>query len=88
MENENKNPTEMKPHKMILWTNRNCMVFDEDGKQLPKYQEAIDCFSVNKKLAKECCNLAKEFKLGQWRGWIHQISKEEMMSLLGLTKKP
>ena len=77
-----------KPKKKIktvcLFTNRNCMVFDEQGEQMVKYQRAISCYKVDKKLAMEVATSGAELFLSQWRAWMHPISSKEFQYLLGL----
>lgn len=72
---------------MVLFTNRQCLVFDENGEQIPQYQAAISYYSINKKLAKQACEEAVEFHIGAWREWEHEITKKHMMYLLGLIKR-
>ena len=69
---------------MWLFTNRNCLVFDEDGEQIVEYQKAISCYALNKKLALQATLEASEFHIGRWREWEHEIPRESMQYLLGL----
>ena len=76
-----------KAKQMWLFTNRNCLVFDEEGDQIPEYQRAITCYSLNKKLARQACDEAEEFHIGSWRVWEHTIDRRQMIYLLGLAKR-
>jgi hypothetical protein len=76
-----------KAKQMWLFTNRNCLVFDENGEQITEYQRAITCYTLNKKMAKQACEEASEFHIGQWREWEHPIDKKHMLYLLGLAKR-
>jgi hypothetical protein len=70
---------------MILFTNRNCMVFDGDGNQVIEYQRAINCYSVNPEKAQETIDYCEEYYIASWRdGWKHKITKKETEYLLGL----
>lgn len=69
---------------MVLFTNRQCLVFDENGDQIPEYQAAITCYSLDKEIAKKICKEATEFHIGSWREWEHEITRKHMMYLLGL----
>lgn len=72
------------PEQMWLFTNRNCLVFNAEGKQIPYYQRAIFCYGLDPEIAMECTLLAKQFFIAQWRAWAHEIDRKEMQSLLGL----
>lgn len=76
-----------KPHKMWLFTNRNCMIFDRDGNQIPEDQNAIDCYHLNKEAALRITLEAEEFRLAQWSKWEHAITRKEMQYLLGIRSK-
>ena len=76
-----------KAKQMWLFTNRNCLVFDENGEQIPEYQAAITCYSLDRDVAKKVCDEATEFHIGSWREWEHEIPKKHMMYLLGLVTR-
>lgn len=76
-----------KAKQMWLFTNRNCLVFDANGEQIPEYQASITCYTLNKKLAEQACNEAEEFHIGKWESWEHPISREEMKYILGVAKR-
>jgi hypothetical protein len=76
-----------KAKQMWLFTNRNCLVFDENGEQIPEYQVAITCYSLDRDVAKKVCDEATEFHICSWREWEHEITKKHMMYLLGLVTR-
>lgn len=50
---------------VILWTNGTTAVFDEKGKQMPRYQGAWH--NVKKKIMKDATkDLEVDFKIGKW----------------------
>jgi hypothetical protein len=71
-------------HKIWLFTNRNVLIFDEAGLQIPEAQSAISCYEVNPTEALRLTNEASEFYLTQWDYWAHAISRRDMQYLLGL----
>lgn len=73
-----------KAHTMVLFTNRNCMVFDADGHQITRYQKAISCYKVNPKLALQATQEAEVFRISCFRDWTHDIRRENMQYLLGI----
>lgn len=70
-----------------LFTNRNALIFDEKGEQIPEAQGAIDCYSIDPAVARQVCNEAREFHIAKWGGWSHEITRKEMLYLLGLVTK-
>jgi hypothetical protein len=76
-----------KAHDMWLFTNRNCLVFDEEGKQISEYQAAISCYTLDKNLAQKATEEAVEFHIGKFHKWEHEITKDEMQYLLGLKEE-
>jgi hypothetical protein len=72
---------------VYLFMNRNCLVFDENGEQVAKYQRAIGCYRLNKKLAKELAAKAETFYLSKWQTWCHEIDRRSFEYLLGLRTK-
>lgn len=76
-----------KAESMWLFTNRNCLVFDKDGNQIPEYQCAITCYSIDKALALQACNEASEFHVGSFHEWEHPIDRKHMIYLLGIATR-
>jgi len=73
-----------KAKEMHLFTNRNCLIFDDDGKQICEYQSKISCLHIDKKFARKIINESEMFYLSKFREWSHEISREEMEYLLGV----
>ena len=69
-------------YKVILFTNRNLLVFDKEGKQTD-YQDCVDCYNIDEKKLKILLNLPAEYYICRWGEWQHQISKREFEYLLG-----
>ena len=67
-----------------LFTNRNCMVFDKAGHQLPELQSAICSYRVDLDTALLVCGEANVFVVSRWGEWAHQVTRREMEYLLGL----
>ena len=67
---------------VILFTNRNLIVFDEEGKQ-HDLQNAVDCYEINQALLDELISQPATFHLAKWREWKHEISRKEFEYLLG-----
>jgi hypothetical protein len=74
----------MKPVSVYLFTNRNCLVFDKGGKQIAKYQRAITCYRVDKKIARELAEKTTEFYISKFGEWVKPISRLSFEYLLGL----
>ena len=72
---------------VILYTNRNLMVFNTRDLQIPFYQKAVSSYRVNKKIAQEIADNAKHFYIAKWTEWIKPITKQEFEYLLGLRTK-
>jgi hypothetical protein len=77
-------PPHPQPYEMHLFTNRNCLIFDKKGEQIPEYQRAISCSSLDKELALKVTNESQKFFIAKWREWEHEIHCEEMQWLLGV----
>lgn len=69
---------------VILLTNRNLLVFNPKGLQIPYYQRAVNCYRINKKAAQEIADKAKKFFIERHRQWMRSISKKEFEYMLGL----
>lgn len=74
----------MKPKTMILYTNRNVSVLDENNEQCIKFQKKMYCYKMHKHTARECCELSEKFFIAKFGKWEHEITREEMMYLLGV----
>lgn len=73
-----------KPVTVILFTNRNCLVFNEAGQQIAEAQAAISCYHVDKRKAREVAQKGGKFYLACWGDWHHEISRRSFEYLLGL----
>jgi hypothetical protein len=69
---------------VILFTNRNVMVFNDEYIQIPFYQNAISCYKVDKTIAQEIADKSKKFYISSWTEWSKEITKKEFEYLLGL----
>ncbi|MCI0527026.1 MAG: hypothetical protein L0Y56_06205 [Nitrospira sp.] len=67
---------------VILFTNRNLIVFDGDGKQ-HDLQNAVDCYEIDQELLEELLQQPARFFLSKWAKWKHEITKREFEYLLG-----
>jgi len=70
-----------------LYTNRNCMVFDQVGTQVPDAQYAVDCYRILPVVAQYVLDATETFYIAKWGDWSHEISQIEMEYLLGLRTK-
>jgi hypothetical protein len=75
------------PHSVWLFTNRNIMVFDAHGSQIPDAQGAVSCYHIDAKAAARVLDQAQELYIAKWRQWAHAITRKEMQYLLGLRTK-
>jgi hypothetical protein len=75
-----------KAFEMWLFTNRNCMIFNEKGEQIPEYQIAVSCYNLEPVLAFQATEEATKFYISKFKEWSHEIRKEEMQYLLGVHK--
>lgn len=73
-----------------LFTNRNVMVFDEDGEQIVDVQKVLGCNSLeywHDKQTESSLEKVIEAKpmiyISQWGIWNHQININEFCCLLG-----
>ena len=73
-----------KPVQVYLFTNRNCLIFDEIGNQIAELQAAISCYTVHKEMARAIAYAAEEFFIAEFNNWSHSISRESFMYLLGI----
>lgn len=62
-------------HEVILFTNRNLMVYNGKGLQIPFYQKAVSCYRLNKKIAQEIADKAEFFSIAKWQHWANAITK-------------
>jgi hypothetical protein len=72
---------------VYLFTNRNCLVFDEDGQQMPEFQGGISCYRLNRKKAQIVADKGQEFFLSRYQKWAQPISRREFEYLLGLRSR-
>ncbi len=68
--------------KVILFTNRNLIVFDEAGKQT-HWQNAVGSYEINEELLAKLLEQPATYYISKWRQWIHEISRKEFEYLLG-----
>jgi len=73
-----------KAKEMILFTNRNCLIFDENGEQITDYQMAISCSHIDPDIARKATEESETFSISKFRQWIQEITREEMQYLLGV----
>jgi len=73
-----------KPAMVVLCTNGNVLVFDEDDRTIDVLQAKLNCYSKDLDVARRVTNEARVFYIAQWNGWRHQISRFEMKALLGV----
>ena len=71
---------------VILFTNRNLMVFDEDGKQTP-WQNAVTCYDINRPLLEKLILQPATYHLAKLPHWKHEITCIEFQCLLGMRTK-
>jgi hypothetical protein len=69
-------------YEVILFTNRNLIVFDEEGKQ-HDFQNAVDCYFIDEGLLNSLLSQPARYYIAKWREWKHEISKKEFEYLLG-----
>lgn len=67
-----------------LFTNRNCMVFDMSGTQVPDAQYAVDCYRIMPLVAQFVLDSTETFYIAKWSEWEHEVSQLEIEYLLGL----
>lgn len=73
-----------KAHTVYLFTNRNCLVFDVNGLQIPELQRGINCYGVDPVIAQRIANEASEFFISKHGTWSNQIDKKSFEYMLGL----
>lgn len=69
---------------IILFTNRNCVGFDENNKPVTDVHNAISYSHVDKGLAILVIDAAERCYISQFHEWKHEINKEVLKCLLGL----
>lgn len=74
----------MKYKSFWLFTNRNCMVFDPAGNQVPDAQSAVSCYDLDPIAAQAVLDETQEFYLCRWNEWSHPVTKRDIEYLLGL----
>ena len=77
-------------HEVWLCTNRNILVFDENGEQVPELQKVLSWDSLkswNDKMTEEALTQVIEAKpiihITQYGKWYHPINLDEFCCLLG-----
>ena len=78
-------PHQQKENKMlevILFTNRNIIVFRE-GKQDTVLQGAVNCYDIDQPLLDLLLLSSATYSIAKWREWRHDISRQEFEYLLG-----
>ena len=73
-----------KPHTFYLFTNRNCMVFDENGEQMPELQACVSCYNVDADHAREVLAQCREFFVAHWGSQRIEVKRRHIEYLLGL----
>lgn len=73
-----------KAYSIYLFTNRNMMIFDREGNQLPEEQGMVSCYNLNREGLAPVIDQAEEFFIAKWRDWTMRISKKELQYLLGM----
>jgi hypothetical protein len=69
---------------VILFTNRNLLVFNESDEQMIDLQGAIDCYSINPEKLRELLAHDCEFSIARWGKWRQDLTRREFEYLLGL----
>jgi hypothetical protein len=72
---------------VVLYTNRQLMVFDESGEQVPELQSAVSCYEIDRVRLDRLLSLPCKFQIAKWTDWRHSISKLEFEYLLGIRTK-
>jgi len=72
---------------VYLFTNRNCLIFNEHGEQIGELQRAISCYNLDRKVAKRVAREAKVIYIACYREWAHEISAKSFEYLLGIRTK-
>lgn len=68
---------------VILFTNRNLIVFTEEGEQDAHLQGAVDCYEINEEVLQELLSQPARYYISKWREWKHEITRQEFEYLLG-----
>jgi len=77
-----------KPDKVILFTNGNVLVFNEDDQTIDPLQAKLNCYAKDPDVARRVTNEARAFYIAQGMdGWRHQFSRFEMKALLGVLQE-
>lgn len=72
----------------ILFTNRNCMVFDKNGEQIVEYQKLVSCYHrASAKRVNEMLDTCVKFQFSDFRNFLHDVTKKEIQYLLGTRTK-
>ena len=70
-------------YQVILFTNRNLIVFDRFGQQDTYLQNAVDCYGIDRPVLDQLLSKSCQYFIAKWGEWKHQISQKEFEYLLG-----
>jgi len=73
-----------KPFTVYLFTNRNVIVFDDQGQQISELQGKVNCYGLDTQAVMIIANNAQQFRISKFREWAFDITREEFLYLLGL----
>lgn len=69
---------------IYLYTNRNWLVFDLEGAQVPEAQDAVTCYAIDRVRAQQIIDQAEQFYIAKWGKDSMRITRTEMEYMLGL----
>jgi len=52
--------------KVYIFTNRNCLIFNNHGEQMVEYQKKMSCSKLDKETARFVFDNAQEIYVGRW----------------------
>jgi len=71
--------------KVYIFTNRNCLIFDNHGEQMVEYQKKMNCLTLDKETARFVLDNAQEIRLARWSiKESFEITADEAKCLLGI----
>jgi len=72
---------------VVLFTNRNLMAFDEEGRQIGEIQNAIRWErkddDIERWALEKIISDNPKIYIAKWKEWQHEISIQELCSILG-----
>jgi len=68
----------------ILFTNRNVLIFDDDGTQDVAAQTCVSCYEIDKERAQAAIDSCDCFYISHWREWKHEVPRRAIEYMLGL----